>query len=167
MSGRGGSGGERMQIGEVAARTGLSLRTIRYYEEVGLVTPTTRTPGGFRVYTEADAARLELVKRMKSLEFTLEETRSLLAALNDLAGDRPPEGRRELVDGLAGWCREIDRRCALLRERLQIAEGLGATLDRELAVHRQGTDTVTQRQTLTSTRVSRWVGVAAPEEARR
>ena len=60
-----------MQIGEVAEQVGLSLRTIRYYEEVGLVTPSSRTSGGFRLYTETEVARLRLVKRMKPLEFSL------------------------------------------------------------------------------------------------
>ena len=43
-----------MQIGEVAARTELSLRTIRHYEETGLVIPSARSQGGFRLYTETD-----------------------------------------------------------------------------------------------------------------
>ncbi|CAM5727047.1 hypothetical protein SBADM41S_09163 [Streptomyces badius] len=46
-----------MQIGEVAARTELSLRTIRHYEETGLVVPSARSRGGFRLYTEYDVAR--------------------------------------------------------------------------------------------------------------
>ncbi|MFE6489944.1 MerR family transcriptional regulator, partial [Streptomyces sp. NPDC057757] len=50
--------GEHMQIGEVATRTELSLRTIRHYEETGLVMPSARSQGGFRLYTEADVARL-------------------------------------------------------------------------------------------------------------
>jgi DNA-binding transcriptional MerR regulator len=122
-----------MQIGEVAERTGLSLRTIRYYEEVGLVTPSARTRGGFRVYSETDTTRLELIKRMKSLEFTLEETRLLLTVLSGLAAEPTPAERRDLVDRLTTWCQEIDWRCALLRERLQIAEGLATGLDRKLS----------------------------------
>lgn len=59
------AGLRHMQIGEVSERTELSLRTIRYYEEVELVVPTARSTGGFRLYTEADIARLTLVKRMK------------------------------------------------------------------------------------------------------
>lgn len=74
--------GDLMQIGEVAQRTGLSLRTIRYYEEVDLVAPSARTQGGFRLYTEADAQRLCLVKRMKPLDFNLGEMRELLALLD-------------------------------------------------------------------------------------
>ena len=64
---------EHMQIGEVGERTGLSLRTIRHYEEIGLVAPTARSKGGFRLYGEADVERLLLVKTMKPMEFTLEE----------------------------------------------------------------------------------------------
>jgi MerR family copper efflux transcriptional regulator len=67
-----------MQIGEVAARTSLSLRTIRYYEEVGLAPPSARTTGGFRLYTEGDVQRLELIKQMKPLDFSLEQMRDLL-----------------------------------------------------------------------------------------
>ena len=45
---------QHAQIGEVAERTGLSLRTIRYYEEVGLLSPSGRTAGGFRLYADSD-----------------------------------------------------------------------------------------------------------------
>lgn len=78
--------GERMQIGEVAERTGLSLRTIRYYEEVGLVVPSARSQGGFRLYAEPDVDRLQLIKRMKPLGFQLDEMRDLLAILDPAPG---------------------------------------------------------------------------------
>ncbi|WP_199757756.1 MerR family transcriptional regulator [Micromonospora sp. Llam0] len=74
-----------MQIGEVAERTGLSLRTIRYYEEVGVVVPSARSQGGFRLYTDADVDRLQLVKRMRLIDCTLEQTRDLLDLLDQLA----------------------------------------------------------------------------------
>ncbi|TDE21350.1 MerR family transcriptional regulator [Actinomadura sp. 6K520] len=157
-----------MQIGEVAERTGLSLRTIRYYEEVGLVTPSARTRGGFRVYNEADAARLELIKRMKSLEFTLEETRLLLTVLSGLAADPAPQERRELVDRLSTWCTEIDWRCALLRERLQIAEGLATNLDRELS-DRAGSERASapENPAAASGSPAGWTGEAEYERGRR
>jgi len=69
-----------MQIGEIAAGTGLSLRTIRYYEEIGLVVPSGRTGGGFRLYTEGDIERLLLVKAVKPLRLGLDETRAMLEA---------------------------------------------------------------------------------------
>lgn len=51
-----------MKIGEVAERTGLSLRTIRHYDECGLVVPSERSQGGFRMYVEGDIARLLVIK---------------------------------------------------------------------------------------------------------
>jgi DNA-binding transcriptional MerR regulator len=71
-----------MHIGELAERTGLSLRTIRHYDDVGLLPATARTGGGFRVYSEADAARLMLIKQMKPLGFSLEEMAEILGLLS-------------------------------------------------------------------------------------
>ena len=71
-----------MQIGQVAARTELSIRTIRHYDEVGLVTPSARSTGGFRLYTEADVERLLVIRRMKPLDFTLNEMKELLEAID-------------------------------------------------------------------------------------
>ncbi|MFE6457916.1 MerR family transcriptional regulator [Streptomyces cinereoruber] len=79
--------GKHMQIGEVAARTELSLRTIRHYEEAGLVVPSARSRGGFRLYTETDVARLMVIRRMKPLGFTLDQMRDLLDATDRLDAD--------------------------------------------------------------------------------
>ncbi len=73
---------ELLQIGEVAARVGLSLRTIRYYEEVGLVTPAARSDGGFRLYSEKELRRLDVLKGVKPLGLSLEETRRLMEILD-------------------------------------------------------------------------------------
>ena len=62
-----------MHIGEVAARTELSLRSLRHWEEVGLLRPSGRTDGGFRLYTEDDVDKILVIRRMKPLGFTLEE----------------------------------------------------------------------------------------------
>lgn len=69
-------------IGAVAKRTQLSIRTIRHYDEVGLVTPSGRSEGGFRLYTEPDVERLFLIRRMKPLGFSLEEMADLLAIVD-------------------------------------------------------------------------------------
>ncbi|MBT2535387.1 MerR family transcriptional regulator [Arthrobacter sp. ISL-69] len=71
-----------MHIGELAERTGLSLRTIRHYDEVGLLPATARTDGGFRVYSEDDFERLMVIKQMKPLGFSLEEMAEILAILS-------------------------------------------------------------------------------------
>jgi len=70
-----------MQIGEAAERTQLSLRTIRHYDQMGLVPPSGRTEGGFRLYTEADIQRLRHVQRITPLGFSLEETAEILEIL--------------------------------------------------------------------------------------
>lgn len=125
--------GEHMQIGEVAERTGLSLRTIRYYGEVGLVTPSTRTAGGFRLYDEDDVERLQLVKRMKVLELSLEEMRDLIDLLDERvespnAGSDP---HRE-VEQLQMYREVVESRCEALREQLAQAQTFGARLQHEL-----------------------------------
>lgn len=117
--------GEQMQIGEVAERTGLSLRTIRYYEEVGLVVPSARSQGGFRLYTEPDIDRLQLIKRMKPLGFQLEEMRDLLAILD------PVPGSPDIADPaarLAEFSQTAERACDELRTKLGIAEEFAALL---------------------------------------
>ena len=73
--------GHTMHIGELAERTGLSLRTIRHYDEVGLLPASARTEGGFRVFTETDVDRLMHIKAMKPLGFSLEEITELLAVV--------------------------------------------------------------------------------------
>jgi DNA-binding transcriptional MerR regulator len=77
------------QIGEVAQTVGLSLRTIRYYEEIGLVTPSGRSGGGFRLYTEADIARLGLIKDLKPVASSLETMGELLDCADRLASGWP------------------------------------------------------------------------------
>lgn len=81
-----------MHIGELAERTGLSLRTIRHYDDVGLLPATARTDGGFRVYSEEDFERLMVIKQMKPLGFSLEEMADILTILGDLQGRESVEG---------------------------------------------------------------------------
>ena len=119
-----------LQIGQVAERTGLSLRTIRFYEENGLVVPTARSDGGFRLYSDDDVARLEVIKRMKPLGFSLEEMQQLLTLLADLAG--AGEDREVLLDRLRMFHEAATARMTALREQLAVAEGFAATLARHL-----------------------------------
>ncbi|MFR9796398.1 MerR family transcriptional regulator [Streptomyces sp. MS06] len=124
-----------MQIGEVAERTGLSLRTIRHYEEVGLVTPSARSKGGFRLYTESDVQRLMVIRRMKPLDFSLEEMRDLLEITDRLgAADDPPAGEelQRLRERLDSYRKVVDARCETLRARLEMAEDFASTLRRRL-----------------------------------
>lgn len=122
------------QIGEVAEEVGLSLRTIRHYEEVGLVPPSGgRSPGGFRLYTDEDVERLRLVKHMKPLDFTLEEMRTLLDAGDRLAAGVGNDERAALVDQLAMFASVADERCERLQEQLNAAQSMAAMLRRQAA----------------------------------
>nr|WP_202501116.1 MerR family transcriptional regulator [Streptomyces sp. SID5785] len=119
-----------MQIGEVAERTELSLRTIRHYEDAGLVIPSARSQGGFRLYTEADVARLMVIRRMKPLGFTLDEMRDLLDATDRLDAGRalPAAEHAELLERVRGFERAAQRRVADLRIQLARAEEFAGTL---------------------------------------
>jgi MerR family copper efflux transcriptional regulator len=123
-----------MQIGEVASRTELSLRTIRHYEDAGLVTPSARSPGGFRLYTESDIARLMVIRRMKPLGFTLDEMRALLEATDrlDTGAELLPEEHEELLDRIRGFEQAAQRRVEDLRTQLAQAEEFAATLAEHL-----------------------------------
>lgn len=68
-----------MQIGAVAARTGVHIETIRYYERIGILPKPSRGMGGHRLYTRAHEQRLSFVRRSRELGFSLSEVRALLA----------------------------------------------------------------------------------------
>lgn len=125
-----------MQIGEVATRTGLSLRTIRYYEEIGLIAPSARSGGGFRLYVESDVERLELVKRMKPLEFSLEDMRELLAVVDALDAGASGAEREELLARLSAMEVSARERVELLRSQLEVAEEFAAGLTERLEAQR-------------------------------
>jgi DNA-binding transcriptional MerR regulator len=123
-----------MQIGEVAARTELSLRTIRHYEETGLVIPTARSQGGFRLYTEADVARLMVIRRMKPLGFTLEQMRDLLGATDRLDSDDTLDDseREALLERVRSYRQAAAEQVDKLRIQLARAEDFAATLGARL-----------------------------------
>jgi DNA-binding transcriptional MerR regulator len=69
---------ERLRIGELGARLGLSTATLRYYESLGLLGQPERSPGGYRLYGVDDEDRLRFILRAKALDLSLDEIRSLL-----------------------------------------------------------------------------------------
>jgi MerR family copper efflux transcriptional regulator len=114
--------GQTMHIGELGERTGLSLRTIRHYDEVGLVRPSGRTEGGFRLYTEHDEARLMLVRRMKPLGFSLEEMAELLDAIDRLAAANDGSDREGARARLGIFVQQTIERRAKLAKQLEMAD---------------------------------------------
>lgn len=108
-----------MHIGEVAERTSLSLRTLRHYDEIGLVVPSSRTEGGFRLYTDEDVARIMIVRRMKPLGYSLDEMRAVLDIVDRLTRDPDSAtARADLQDVRAA----ADERKARLEDQVRMAE---------------------------------------------
>lgn len=130
---------EGMKIGEVAEQTGLSIRTIRHYDELGVVAPSGRSPGGFRLYSPTDVDRLLLIRRMKPLDFTLEEIREFLratdlvaAAGSPTAETSPAENSEEITAARAAIAhirKETGTRLQKLRRRVAYAEEFMQLLD--------------------------------------
>lgn len=121
-----------MQIGEVAARTELSLRSLRHWEEVGLLRPSGRTEGGFRLYTEADVEKILVIRRMKPLGFTLEQ---MSAAMRDIEvlRDRDAEERHEQARArLTAILAEAADRRDKLQSQLAMADEFIRELNQEL-----------------------------------
>ena len=118
-----------IQIGEVAERVDLSLRSVRFYEESGLLSPEARSSGGFRLYTEVQVERLLLIKRMKPLGFTVEQMRELLDASDVLSDPATPkveqEAARRTIREFAVLAAES---CEELREKLAKADEFAARL---------------------------------------
>ena len=76
-----------MKIGELAQRAEVRIDTVRYYERQGLLPAPLRQPSGYRTYSPADLLRLQFVRRAKSLGFSLEDIRDLLALSDNRDGD--------------------------------------------------------------------------------
>ncbi|MBI3227943.1 MAG: MerR family transcriptional regulator [Mycolicibacterium cosmeticum] len=122
---------EHLQIGEVATRTELSIKTIRHYDEVGLVVPSARSVGGFRLYTSVDVDRLLAIRRMKPLGFSLDEMRELLAALDTLAAPAASPAERDRATAHVAECHtRAEEACVKLIRQLAYAEELTDQLAR-------------------------------------
>jgi DNA-binding transcriptional MerR regulator len=108
-----------MKVGELAGRTGLSVRTLHYYEEIGLLRPSGHTESGHRLYTDADVARLQQIVSLRQLGFSLREIQACL----DDAGFAP---QQVIQMHLAHLREQIDRQ----RKLCGRLEALAACIDR-------------------------------------
>lgn len=73
-----------MRVGELAERSGKTVRALRFYEEMDLLRPVNRTKGGFRQYDEQALVRIHWIDRLQDLGFSLRETRDFLESLREL-----------------------------------------------------------------------------------
>jgi DNA-binding transcriptional MerR regulator len=125
---------ELSQIGGVAERLGVSTRTIKYYEELGLVSPENHSPGGFRLYNASDIERLQRILRLKGMGFSLAAVREFLA-VRDAAQEATRERvLAETTEHLRSREREVDERIAKTREDLKNAEALREELLRDISL---------------------------------
>jgi DNA-binding transcriptional MerR regulator len=109
-------GFEALKVGELARRTGLTIRTLHHYDEIGLLRPSLHTEAGHRLYTAGDVARLQQVISLRQLGFSLEEVRGCL--------DRPDFSPLAVI-GL---------HLARLREQIELQRQLCERLE-AIAVH--------------------------------
>lgn len=117
-----------MPIGEVAERTGLTQRTLRFHEERGLLPPPSRLEGGYRLYSEDDVSRLEVIKRLKHLlGFSLAAIKELIAA-EEIKGTLSAELRAEP---------ELEQRIELVDRVEQLGEVQVSLIDQKLERYRQ------------------------------
>ncbi len=107
-------------IEQVATRTGLTKRTLRYYEEVGLLPPTGRTEGNYRRYSEEDIQRLERIKELRDLlGFALSDIRNLLQIEDERGQIRIAYQQETDIEGKVA---QLDRSDELTRAQLQLIE---------------------------------------------
>ncbi len=116
---------EMMRIGELAERAGVTPRTIRYYEALGLLGPCRRAGTGFRYYSEVELARLRKIDALKELGLSLEEIKSVIDLYCDGRPDGAIQGKQRLLDILRAHLRETDEKLeALARFRAELTANI-------------------------------------------
>lgn len=104
----------KMRIGELAEQAGVTPRTIRYYEDLGLLGPSERAGQGFRYYTELELTRLKKIDALKQLGLTLDEISEVLPLYcDDPTGLR---GKRRVLEILQRQLQETDEKLAALQQ---------------------------------------------------
>ena len=99
-----------MEIRELATKTGISPKTIRYYESTGALPPAKRKPNGYRTYDESDVARVKLAAGARRLEFSLEDIAEIMAMR-----DRGEAPCRFVLEQLQEKADEINERISELQ----------------------------------------------------
>ena len=112
------------KVGDLAKRTGLSIRTLHYYEEIGLLAPSYRTQSGHRLYDASDIIRLQQIMSLRQLGFSLDEIRGCLN-LADFSFERVIELHitrlREQIETERRLCNHLEAIAASLRSSSEVS----------------------------------------------
>ena len=113
-----------MNIGDVATLSGLPAKTIRYYEDIGLVKPL-RSSNGYRTFRESDAHKLAFLGRARALGFTIEDCRNLLALYEDeeRASAEVKEIAKQHLERIDGKIKELKEMRATLAHLVEECAG--------------------------------------------
>jgi DNA-binding transcriptional MerR regulator len=88
---------DHLRVGDVARLTGKTVRTVHYYEELGLLTPCRRTEGGFRLYGPDTPYRVELIGQLKDLGFSLDQVAEIIKAWQEAPRDEDASARLKAI----------------------------------------------------------------------
>jgi DNA-binding transcriptional MerR regulator len=140
-----------LQIGEAADRTGLTQRTLRYYEEKGLLKPPSRMDGGFRLYSGDDVERIERIKEMRDLlGFSLAEIKEMIEA-DDVR-----------LQVKAEWRRDADaaEKAGKIQKAREVTEAQLALIDNKMAKMAEMRQTLAERLEKYNSLLRQWTGQA-------
>jgi DNA-binding transcriptional MerR regulator len=134
--------GAYLQIGEVAERTGVTQRTLRFYEEKGLLKPPSRMEGGFRLYSEDDIRRVDQIRRLqKLLGFTLAEIKEMVEAEEvkwQLRAEyRPQADLTDRRQSIAKAIEVTERQYAVICQKVEALRDMQARLEEKLQTYQQ------------------------------
>ncbi|POX41545.1 MerR family transcriptional regulator [Streptomyces sp. Ru73] len=118
-------------VGQVSGFAGVTIRTLHHYDRTGLLSPSERSPAGYRLYGDADLARLQQILFYRELGFPLEEIRAILAGPEDHARERLLARHRQLTEQIA----ELRRLAGIAERALEVQEtGVRLTPEERFAV---------------------------------
>jgi len=147
---------QTLKIGELARRTGKTNRTLHFYEELGLLVPTKRTKGGFRLYSEQAVLRIKWIERLQELGFSLQKISGFLGDLkSEDTGPASMDRLREFYAAKVYETRAAMKRLAALEHDLQ-----------QSLMYLDGCrscDPITHRSVCGDCNEAQHVGVAVPE----
>jgi DNA-binding transcriptional MerR regulator len=129
--------GADLQIGEVAERTGVTQRTLRFYEEKGLLKPPTRMEGGFRLYSEDDVQRVQEIRRFQNLlNLSLAEIKEMVEAdeaLHQIRAEYRRDAEIEQKIEQISQARAItEKQCAIVHQKLEQLKAMSDQMEGRL-----------------------------------